>query len=193
MENKEKILFETERLMIGYGSIEDYVKVHEYDYNDLQNTTGVTKLTKLDPDEIRKWFDNDIDEWYKKIREKNHYNFIVYLKETGEPIANISFDRNNKEDNSIEAACWLHPNYWGHGYVVEAMIPVMKYIYDQGFENIVAGYLDGNERSKKMQEKLGFVSYGVDQSYPTNYGCITEYKNILSKERYDELYSKKVI
>ena len=179
---------ETKRLIIDYGTIEDYVKIHEYDFNDLQNINGVTKLTKNNPNDIRSWFGDDIESWYHKVELQNHYQMVVFLKETNEPIGDIGFDRNNTENNSIEASCWLHPDYWGKGYMEEAMIKVMEFIFDKGFDNIVAGYVEGNNRSKRLQEKLGFLPYGYDDDFQTNYGHVREYKNIMSKGRFKELY-----
>ena len=161
----KKLHLETERLIIEYGTVEDYVKVHEYNFNDLQNINGVTKLTKNNPDDVRSWFGNDIESWYKNIETQNHYQFIVFLKETHEPIGDIGFDRNDPKNNSIEASCWLHPNYWGKGYMEEAMAEVMKFIFEEGFDNILCGYDTGNEKSKRLQEKLGFIPYKVKEKH----------------------------
>lgn len=183
---------ETDRLVIDYGTVDDYIKVHEYDFNDLQNMKGITKLTKNNPDDVRKWFGDSIDNWYDSIEAIKHYNMIVFLKENKEPIADIGFDRNDETNNSIELSCWLHPNYWGRGYMEEALIPIMNFIYNEGFDNIVSGYVEGNDRSKRMHEKLGFVPYKVNSGFYTNYGQMKEYDNILSKERYNELYKGKI-
>ena len=59
---------ETERLIIKHGEIEDYVKVHEFDFNYLENIDGIFKYVKRDPDEVRSWFENDpsMEEHYKR-------------------------------------------------------------------------------------------------------------------------------
>ena len=78
----------------------------------------------------------DIEEWYKRVEAQNHYQMIVCLKENNEPIANIGFDRNNIKNNSIQISCWLHPNYWKKGYMKEALVCAMDFIYKQGFDNM---------------------------------------------------------
>ena len=186
----QKPQIETERLIIKNGELEDYVRVHEFDFNKLQNINGITELVKMDPDEVRGWFGNDIESWYKKVRENNHYNFIVYLKNTKEPIADIGFDRNDEELNSIEISCWLHPNYWGYGYMKEALIGAMDYIFKQGFDNIIYGYVESNNRSKRLCEKLGFLEYKINEEFRTNEGLVKEYTTIMSKERFNELYKR---
>ena len=183
---------ETERLFLKKGTIEDYVKVHEYDFNYLQNIKGKMQLVKNNPDDVRSWFNNDIDSWYKKIIEQNHYNFIVFLKDTLEPIADIGFDRNNEENNSIEISCWLHPNYWGKGYMKEALIKAMDYIFSVGFDNIIYGYVETNMNSKRLCEKLGFIKLKENDDFSTNEGKVKEYMTIMSKERFKELYNTKI-
>lgn len=182
----------TERLIIGKGTIEDYIKVHEYDFNHLQNIKGITEFVKVDPNEVRGWFDNDIDIYYEKIASKNYYNFIVYLKDKKIPIANIGFDRNDPTINSTEISCWLHPNYWGLGYMKEALIGSMNYIFNQGFDNIVGGYVETNNRSKRLFEKLGFIDYKIDKEFSTNFGEVKEYIKIMPKELFYKLYNDKI-
>ena len=63
---------ETERLIIKHGEIEDYVKVHEFDFNYLENIDGIFEHVKRDPDEVRSWFANDssMEEHYKRLEKK---------------------------------------------------------------------------------------------------------------------------
>ena len=179
---------ETERLIIDYGTVDDYIKIHEYDFNDLQNTDGIVRLTKNNPNDIRSWFGNDIELWYEKVESQNHYQMVVFLKDFHEPIADIGFDRNDPNLNSIEVSCWLHPNYWGKGYMKEALIKIMGFIFEKGFDNITAGYVEGNIRSKNLQESLGFESYKINDDFSTNFGRKKEYINIMTKEKYKQLY-----
>ena len=181
---------ETERLIIKHGKIEDYVKVHEFDFNYLEDIDGNFKYVKRDPDEVRSWFANDssMEEHYKRLEKNKSYNFIVYLKDTLEPIGNIGFDRYNEKLNCLEISCYIHPNNWGNGYVKEALISAMEYIYSLGFDNIIYGYMKGNTKSKKNCEKLGFIPY---EQKPTNTFLgneSIEYRNIMSKENYYKLY-----
>lgn len=180
---------ETDRLIVDYGTVEDYKKIHEYNFNDLQNTFGIMRLTKNNPRDVESWFGENIEDWYSHIESQNHYQVVVFLKESNKPIADIGFDRIVEDINAIEISCWLHPKYWGNGYMTEALISTMNYIYDQGYDNIIAGYFEGNDRSKKLQKRLGFIPFGIEYS-SSNYGKIKSYKNILSKEKFLELYGE---
>lgn len=185
---------ETERLIIKHGEIEDYVKVHEFDFNYLEDIDGNFKYVKRDSDEVRSWFANDssMEEHYKRLEKDKSYEFIIYLKDTLEPIGDIGFDRYNEELNCLEISCYIHPNYWGNGYVKEALISAMEYIYSLGFDNIIYGYYEGNIKSKRICEKLGFKSYEHIKVRNFLGNESIEYRNIMSKDDYYKLCKSKV-
>ena len=173
---------ETERLILKRGKKEDYIRVYEYDFTKLRDIAGEFEFVKQDPKRI---------EGFEEPYEES-YDWIVYLKETMEPIANIVADREIKELKSIELAFNTHPNYWRVGYTTEALIEIMKFLFNNGYENILCGYDEGNFKSKAIGEKLGFVPYKVvENAWIKNGISITSYTSILSKERYKELYESK--
>ena len=176
---------ETERLILKRGTYEDYVKVYEYDFTKLRDIAGEFEYVKQDP-EVLIGFDTYADE------EDNVYDWIMYLKENDMPIGNIVADREIEELKSTELAFNLHPNYWGKGYMKEAVVEVMKYLFENGFENVMCGYDEGNIKSEKVGEKIGFVPYSKKENAWVKNGVgITSYKTILSKERFNELYNSK--
>jgi len=81
------------------------------------------------------------------------FDWIIYLKENMMPIGDMLADRENIENNEIEIAFNLHPNYWGKGYMPEAINAVLNYLFDLGYENIKSTYSDGNKKSKRVLEK----------------------------------------
>lgn len=68
----------------------------------------------------------------------------------------------------------------------------MEYIYSLGFENIIYGYYEGNIKSKRNCEKLGFKPY--EQIKTKNFlgSESIEYRNIMSEEDYYKLHKSKV-
>ena len=106
---------ETERLILKRGTYEDYVKVYEYDFTRLRNIAGEFEFVKQDPEKI-KGFETTADE------EPNTLDFIVYLKDTDEPIGNLLMDRYDEKMKSLEISVNLHPNYWRKGYMTEAKL-----------------------------------------------------------------------
>lgn len=69
---------ETERLIINHGQIEDYVIVHEFDFNYLEDIDGNFKFVKREPDEVRSWFacDPSIEDHYRRLEQNKSKQFF---------------------------------------------------------------------------------------------------------------------
>ena len=176
----------TNRLILKKGTYEDYVKVYEYDFTRLRNIAGEFEFVKYDPEKLRGW-ENIADE------EPNTLDFIVYLKDTMEPIGNLMMDRYDEKIKSLEITVNLHPNYWRKGYMTEAILKVMDYVYSNlDIESIVYGFAEENYKSKGMSEKLGFeFYYDFVEHYTRIDKDIRSIKTIMSKEKFYKLYPKK--
>ena len=75
--------------------------------------------------------------------------------------------------------------------MMEAVIEVMNYLFHNGYENVICGYDEGNKKSKRINEKLGFMPYKViENAWYKNGIPITTYQNIMSKSRFKELYDE---
>ena len=173
---------ETERLILKRGTLQDLQKVYEYNFSKLRDVAGEFVFEKQDPKKIEGW----------EIPEPETYDWVIYLKDTMEPIGNVTADREQKDIKAIELAFNTHPNYWRVGYTSEALVEIMKFLFNNGYENILCGYDEGNIKSKAIGEKLGFVPYTVkENAWVKNGVSITSYTSILSKERFKELYNNK--
>lgn len=175
---------ETERLILKRGILGDYIKVYEYDLTRLRNINGEFEYVKLDPEYISMLVTTDEDEML---------DFIIYLKETNEPIGNITYDRYEKQTNSLEIAYNLHPKYWKKGYMYEAALETMRYVFNNyDFDNIRCGYAEENINSKSLNKKLGFEYRGYHIThYKRIDKDIKEIETIISKEKFNELYGNK--
>ena len=86
--------------------------------------------------------------------------FAVCLKENGKPIGSIGFHRNDlaEEDDEYELGYWIGKPFWGQGLIPEASREMLRHAFeDLKMNRIWCGYYDGNEKSRRVQEKLGFV------------------------------------
>lgn len=177
---------QTERLILKKGSYEDYVKVYEYDFTRLRNIAGEFEFVKYDPEKLR-GFETYVDE------EENVLDFIIYLKDNNQPIGNIVFDRYDEKNKSLEIACNLHPNYWKKGYMTEAILSTMEYVFNNlDIDNIVYGYVEENFKSKGLSEKLGFnFYYDYIEHYKRIDKDVREIKTIMSKEEFNDKYKIK--
>lgn len=172
---------ETDRLVLKRGTLEDFQKVYEYDFRKLRNIADEFEFVKIDPNHVVGW----------EKEEPNTYDWIIYLKDTMEPIGNVVADREQAEINSIELAFNTHPDYWRKGYTREALIEIMRFLFEKGYDNIICGYDEGNYKSKAIGEKLGFEPFEtIENDWVKNGIPITAYKTILSKEKFNELYGE---
>ena len=119
--------------------------------------------------------------------------YAIVLKETGLPIGSIGLHRNDlaaKEDE-MELGYWLGVPYWGRGLVPEAAREVLRHAFeDLDLARVWCGYYDGNEKSKRVQEKLGFIYQWSTENVPvpqmgeTRKGCV----NLMTKEDWRSKY-----
>ena len=86
--------------------------------------------------------------------------YAVCLKENGKPIGSIGFHRKDlaEKDDEYELGYWIGKPYWGQGLIPEAAREMLRYAFEElGMNRIWCGYYDGNVKSRRVQEKLGFV------------------------------------
>lgn len=97
--------------------------------------------------------------------------YAVVWKETNLPVGNIALkmgtqtDLTEKEDE-CELGYWLGVPYWGKGIMPEAAEELLRHAFeDMEMKKVWCAYYDGNEKSKRVQEKCGFqyqwTTYGV--------------------------------
>ncbi len=85
--------------------------------------------------------------------------YAIVLKETSLPIGSIGLHRNNlaEKEDEAELGYWLGVPYWGQGLVSEASKELLRHAFeDLRLARIWCGCYDGNEKSKRVLEKLGF-------------------------------------
>lgn len=174
---------ETDRLVLKRGSKEDYIKVYEYDFTKLRDVDGEFKYVKLDSSVVYSFYSS-------KEYLNDMFDWIIYLKDTNEAIGNIVATVKD-DDTSIELSYNLHPKFWHKGYMTEAVLEVMKYLFSIGFNNIISGYEDGNVKSKGLIEKLGFKLHEKkENSWIKNGKPITNYVYAITKEEFYDINTR---
>ena len=121
--------------------------------------------------------------------------YAIVLKETGLPVGSIGLHRNDlasKEDEA-ELGYWIGAPYWGRGLVPEAARALLRHAFeDLGLARIWCGHYDGNEKSKRVQEKLGFRYQWTSENVPVPQMGETRkgHVNLMTKEEWGKLYGK---
>lgn len=95
------------------------------------------------------------------------------------------------KDDECELGYWLGKPFWGRGYMTEAVREMLRHAFvDIGMKTVWCGYYDGNNKSKRVQEKAGFVYYHTcnDVPVPLMNEVRTGHTNIMTRERWTEIY-----
>lgn len=88
--------------------------------------------------------------------------YAVCLKKDNRAIGSIGLfppTQSHAETNAaeLEVGYWIGVPFWGNGYIPEAVKVLLKHAFeDLNCTAIWCGYFDGNEKSRRCQEKCGF-------------------------------------
>ena len=116
-------------------------------------------------------------------------SYAVVLKETGQPVGSIGLmigklSNIGLPDTEGEIGFWIGVPYWGQGLIPEAVRELMRHGFeDLKLEKLWCGYFDGNDKSKRAQEKCGFRYHHTKENVPcalkgvlrtTHFTCISK-------------------
>lgn len=93
-------------------------------------------------------------------------------------------------DDECGLGYWLGKPFWGRGYMPGAAREILRHGFeDLGMNVIWCGYYDGNQKSKRVQEKLGFVYHHTceDVEVPQMHEVRVGHTNQMTKERWESL------
>ena len=89
--------------------------------------------------------------------------YAVCLKENGKAIGSIGLmigEQSNigLPDTEAEIGYWIGVPFWGQGLIPEGVTEIIRHAFeDLHLENLWCGYFEGNDKSKRVQEKCGFT------------------------------------
>lgn len=121
--------------------------------------------------------------------------YAICLKEDGKAIGAIELKLNGhtdmtEKDDECELGYWLGKPFWGQGLMPEAAREILRHAFeDIGMSKVWCGYYEGNAKSKRVQEKVGFkyqwTTEGVD--VPLMHEKRTGHVNAITKEEWKTL------
>lgn len=121
--------------------------------------------------------------------------YAVCLKEDNVAIGAIELKLNGHtdmtdKDDECELGYWLGQPFWGKGLIPEAAKELLRHAFDDLKMNTVwCGYYDGNVKSKRVQEKLGFVYHHTCDEVPVPLmnDVRVGHTNVMTKEHWREI------
>nr|MBP3599413.1 GNAT family N-acetyltransferase [Eubacterium sp.] len=159
-ENYKKL--ETDRLILRRWMESDAESLYEY-----------AKDPAIGP--IAGWPPHkNVDESLNVIR--NVFNgaqcYAICEKSSNKVIGAIELKLNGhtdmtEKDDECELGYWLGKPFWGRGYMPEATVELLRHAFENlGMTTVWCGYYDGNDKSKRVQEKVGFVYHHTCEEVP---------------------------
>ncbi len=94
--------------------------------------------------------------------------YAIVLKGDEYPVGSIGLILHEKGGRNLgksggEIGYWIGVPFWGKGLVPEAIRELLRHGFeDLGLETIWCGYYDGNDKSKRVQEKCGFIYHHTE-------------------------------
>lgn len=116
--------------------------------------------------------------------------YAICLKTDNRAIGAIELKLNGhtdktERDDECEIGSWLAKPFWRQGITEEASKELIRHAFeDCGMNRIWGAYFDGNEKSKRLQEKLGFTYHQTikDVEVKLLHEKRTEHINYLTKD-----------
>ena len=123
--------------------------------------------------EVAKWMagvpypytENDAKQFIEHTKgqdENVRISLAIVLKANNKVIGSIEIRNINKKDGTASGGIWLNEKYQKNGYGTEAFSTRNKYCFEiLKLRRIENGYFRGNEKSRRMQLKLGYKDEGI--------------------------------
>lgn len=154
----EQNTLRTERLLLRPWREDDAEALYEY-----------AKDPRVGP--VAGWpVHTDVEDSRRVIRdvlsEKECYAIVP--KDADRPVGSIGLMVGRKGEREMgaggaEIGYWIGVPFWGRGLVPEAVRELLRHAFeDLKLETVWCGYYDGNEKSRRVQEKCGFVYHHTE-------------------------------
>lgn len=150
---------ETERLILRPWEESDAEDLYEY-----------AKDERIGP--VTGWpVHADVNESRQVIRTilSEPETYAVCLKEDGRPVGCVSLMTGGRSniglpESEAEIGFWIGVPFWGQGLIPEAVKEIIRHAFDDlHLDALWCGFFDGNEKSRRVQEKCGFTYHHTNK------------------------------
>ncbi len=160
----------TKRLTLRKPTYDDIQPLLELSQDD-----EVMLYYGIEPFKEEKQSRDEID-WFLKIwKEGTGTRWVITLKGEDDFIGEIGFYEYKKKHKRAEIGYKLSRSHWREGYMTEALIGMLGYMYGNIELNRVQALVDPkNEGSLRLIEKQGFQKDGLLRSYEYERGAYVD-------------------
>ena len=150
----------TERLTLRKMRVEDCADMYEYSKRD-----DVTEYLLWSPHPNRIHTKKYLEYIMTRYDEGEFYDWAIELTAEKKMIGTCGFTTFDFANNSAEVGYVINPAYQKQGYAPEALLEVMMFGFlDLNLHRIEARYMDGNDASRRVMDKLGMKYEGCARS-----------------------------
>lgn len=147
----------TARLTLRQMSLVDCGDMYEY-----ASRNDVTKYVTWYPHPDRDYTHEYLQYIGNRYAAGMFYDWAIVYEPDCKMVGTCGFTSFNFVSDSAEVGYVLNPDYWGKGIMQEALGCVLKFGFENlGLHRIEAKYIEGNERSRHVMEKVGMTFEGV--------------------------------
>jgi ribosomal-protein-alanine N-acetyltransferase len=163
---------ETERLSLRQIGIKDTDDVFAFTSNP-----KTSEWLTWDPHKTKEDSLNFIKSVLEKYQKNQPAQWAIELKSEKKVIGLCGFVNFFEEHSKGEVAYVLSPDYWGKGFLPEALIKIIEFSFKQlGLIRIEAKCEVGNFASEKVMQKVGMIQEGLFIKYLKRKGESRSYK-----------------
>lgn len=120
--------------------------------------------------------------------------YAVCLKD-GSPVGSVGLKLKGdtdmtERDDECELGYWIGKPFWGQGLIPEAAHELLRHAFeDLGMGAVWCGYYEGNEKSRRVQEKLGFEYHHKTEGLevPLLNEIRTGHCSLMTKQRWQKI------
>lgn len=162
---------ETERLLLRRFCIKDAPAMYQNWACDPDNLKYLTWANHQNCQQTEQTILN----WVSQYENPDYYKWAITLKtKSDEVIGDISVTQIDPTIESVTMGYVLSKNYWGNGYMSEALKAVIRYLFEQvEVRRILARHAVDNIASGRVMQKAGILYEGITrQSAKNNQGIV---------------------
>ena len=172
---------ETPRLILRKARMEDVEPM----FRNWANDAEVTKFLTWPAHGSIEVSERVLASWVDCYQKDDYYQWMIVLKETGEPIGSIMANTVGRAQSAHIGYC-IGKAWWHQGIMTETLKAVMDFLFDEvGYHRVEAMHDPNNPNSGAVMRKCGMQYEGtLRMADRNNQGiCDVCYYSLLAEER----------
>lgn len=147
----------TTRLTLRRLMVTDTADMYEY-----ASRQDVTKYLTWSPHPDRAYTREYLQYIGGRYRAGMFYDWAIFYEADAKMIGTCGFTAFDCASDSAEVGYVLNPDYWHRGIAPEALSAVLKFGFEElGLHRIEAKFMEENEASRHVMEKVGMTFEGI--------------------------------